>query len=94
MPDQDGLVARIRQLRRTPAATGRTPGAGEAGSDSVRIQALEARMAELEEMVEGFQDSVYRESRREDKRITDLEAKVDPAAIAAALSRDARERGL
>ncbi len=51
-------------------------------------------MAELEEMVEGFQDSVYRESRREDKRITDLEAKVDPAAIAAALSRDARERGL
>jgi hypothetical protein len=45
-------------------------------------------------MVQGLQDSIYRESRREDSRITELEARLDPAALAAALSKDARDRGL
>jgi hypothetical protein len=65
-----------------------------AAEDSARIQALEKRIAHLEELVSGLQDSVHREFQRDGRRISDLEARTDPAAIASALSRDARERGL
>jgi hypothetical protein len=37
---------------------------------------------------------MYRESQRLSGRITELEARTDPAAIAAALSKNARKRGL
>jgi len=37
---------------------------------------------------------MYRESQRLNARITELEARTDPAAIAAALSQNARQRGL
>jgi hypothetical protein len=87
--DREGLIARIRQIRRAAAAT--PTSAPAAAAD---LQALERRVAHLERMVEGFQDSVHRESQRHDKRIADLEARMQPAAIGAALSRDARERGL
>jgi hypothetical protein len=88
-----GLVARIRQMRRvgapadlsTPA--GVEPGAGQAAD-------LEARIAHLEQLVEGLQDAMYREAQRQEKRIAEIEKCLDPAMIAAALSRDARERGL
>jgi hypothetical protein len=90
--ERAGLVARIRQIRNPPgagpSAVSATPG------DTARIQALEDRLAHLEGLIEGFQDSVHREAARENKRITDLEARIEPAAIAAALSKDARERGL
>lgn len=59
-----------------------------------RIQALEARVKYLEELIQGLQDSVHREAQRESKRITDLEARIDPAALAASLSKNARERGI
>jgi hypothetical protein len=45
-------------------------------------------------MVQGLQDSVHREATRQGKRIADLEARVEPAALGRALSDDARERGL
>jgi hypothetical protein len=45
-------------------------------------------------LLEGFQDSVHRESRRQDKRIAELETQIQPAALGEALSRDARDRGL
>jgi hypothetical protein len=45
-------------------------------------------------MVEGLQDSVYRESERQGKLIAELEAQLQPSAISAALSKDARDRGL
>jgi hypothetical protein len=48
----------------------------------------------LEQLVEGLQDSVHREALRQRKRIAELEARVDPAALSKALSKDARERGL
>ncbi len=51
-------------------------------------------MTELEQLVEGLQDSVHRESTRLSARVGELETRVQPAALARALSKDARERGL
>jgi hypothetical protein len=58
------------------------------------MQSLERRVAHLEELLEGLQDAMYREATRQSKRIADLEARLEPSALAVALSRDARERGL
>ena len=87
--ESDGLVARIRQIRRVLATPDvLTPLRSNPGGD------LESRVAHLEQMVQGLQDSVYREAQRQEKRVTDLEAQIDPVALSAALSKDARERGL
>jgi uncharacterized coiled-coil protein SlyX len=92
--EHDGLIARIRQLRR---ASGRpsehaAPSTPTPGHDELR--ALEARVAHLEQLVEGLQDSVHRESTRLSERIGELEARTQPATLAKSLSQDARERGL
>ena len=51
-------------------------------------------MDELEKLIEGLQDSVHRESERQGRLIAELQEQVEPGAMGAALSRDARERGL
>ena len=91
--DRERLIARIQQIRR-PAATRHrsTADAGEPPTDQLR--ALEARVADLEQMVEGLQDSVHRESERHGKLIAELQAQTQPASLGAALARDARTRGL
>lgn len=94
MREREGLIARIRQIRsvsaepreHAPASTG-SPGQEE-------LRALETRIAHLEQLVQGLQDSVHRESTRLTKRMTDLEARVQPAALGRAMSDDARRRGL
>jgi hypothetical protein len=95
--ETDGLLARIRQVRRglAPPETA-TPGTPSPSSGAGRdqLEDLRARVAHLEQLAEGLQDSVYREAQRQDKRITDLEMRIEPAALASALSKDARERGL
>jgi hypothetical protein len=58
------------------------------------LMAFETRLAHLEKMVEGLQDSVHRESSRQAKQIADLEAQMEPATLAVALSKNARRRGL
>jgi BMFP domain-containing protein YqiC len=58
------------------------------------VQALEARIDHLEQVVQGLQDSVHRESTRLSTRISELEARIQPAALGRALSEDARQRGL
>lgn len=55
---------------------------------------LRARIAHLEQMLQGLQDSVYRESQRVERRLAELEKRAEPGAVAAALSKDARDRGL
>jgi hypothetical protein len=90
MPEPAGLIARIRQIRRTDEASSqalRKP-------DTIALQVLQARIEHLEQLVEALQDSVYRESERHAKRITELEARIEPGALSVALSTDARERGL
>jgi hypothetical protein len=92
--DRERLIARIRQLRRVFAdADDRAkPATRHPGQDGLRT--LEDRIAHLEHLVEGLQDSVHRESTRLGKRLNELEARVQPAALGRALSEDARERGL
>jgi hypothetical protein len=94
MREREGLIARVRQMRRAAAAADTRPGFDPTSPDPAAIDALERRVAHLEELLEGLQDSVHRESARESKRIAVLEARLEPEALAVALSQDARERGL
>jgi hypothetical protein len=89
-----GLVGRIRQMQR--AAAPNAPAPPDTGPDPAQdeVAQLRSRVAHLEQLVQGLQDSVYRESQRHDKRLDDIEKRLDPATLAAELSRDARERGL
>lgn len=93
----DGLLARVRRMRRgaaTPDVITQLAGESDPEAGGDRIDGLEQRVAHLEQLVQGLQDSVHRESERHERRLAELEAKIDPAALAAALSEDARRRGL
>jgi uncharacterized coiled-coil protein SlyX len=91
--DRDGLAARLRQVRRLATPRERpTRRADESQAD--RLQSLETRVAHLEQLTQGLQDSVHRESERHAKLIAELQAQVDPEAMRAALAKDARERGI
>jgi hypothetical protein len=94
MAEPAGLIARIRQMRRTTDASGKAPRTTPPRDDTTALETLQTRVAHLEQLVEGLQDSIHRESERQGKRITELEARMEPAAISVALSKDARERGL
>jgi hypothetical protein len=91
-----GIMARIRQMRQTVTAPAGEPSPPAAGVEPLAGQVAEirARLAHLEQLVQGLQDSVHRSSERHDKRMSDIENRLDPAALAAALSKDARERGI
>ena len=58
------------------------------------LRSLMERVDALEAMVEGLQDSVDRQARRQDERINELARRLEPAQLARAISDDARERGL
>jgi hypothetical protein len=94
MSEREGLAARVREMRRKAAINDAPPDAELTGNDLGRLDALQARVAQLEELVEGLQDSVHRESLRHRDRIDELEARLEPGALAVALSTDARQRGL
>jgi hypothetical protein len=91
-PERAGLIAKIRQIRGPVTSEPDIP--NPRPEPSARVEALEKRVEHLERMIEGLQDSVHREFQHQTNRITDLEARMDPAALAAALSKDARERGI
>jgi TolA-binding protein len=94
MRERERLIARIRQIRRVAKAadTASSPAVVEPKPEQLR--ALETRIEHLESLVQGLQDSVHRESSRQAKRITDLEARTQPAELGKALEDDARNRGL
>ena len=99
MQERESLIARIRHLRRARAApqesdSDSTSAALSGRTDAARADALEGRLAHLEQLVEGLQDAVHRESERQDKLIAELQAQIQPAAMGVALNKDARERGL
>jgi len=91
--DREGLIRRIRQIRRRAASRERQANV-QADPQPDRLQALEARVAHLEQLLEGLQDSVHRESARHEQLISELQAQVRPGAMGAALAEDARNRGL
>jgi uncharacterized coiled-coil protein SlyX len=92
MREREGMIARIRQIRRQAEATARPDSHTTPAPD--RLEVLEARVAHLEGQLEGLQDSVHRESERHEKLIAGLRAQVEPGAMGAALAEDARNRGL
>ena len=94
MRPSEALAARIRQLRGASTVAGKPSGPPVPASEQERLRALEARVDHLEQLVQGLQDSVHRESSRHDKRIIELEGRIQPGALGKALSDDARDRGL
>ena len=94
MREREGLIARIRQIRRVSAHAADRARSSTGGPSGDELDALKARIAHLERLLEGLQDSVHRESARLRKRIGELEARIEPAALGRALSEDARKRGL
>lgn len=89
-----GIVARIRQLHRAAAGSEPVPSAASGHDPLAELTELRARVAHLEQLIQGLQDSVHRGSERQNKRISAMEKRLDPAVLAAALNQDARERGL
>lgn len=92
--EREGLIARIRQIRRTAQPTAARTRPAEAPAAEHELHLLEQRVAHLEQLVQGLQDSVHRESKRQGERIAELEARVQPSELARALSQNARNRGL
>ena len=92
--EREGLIARIRQIRGTAEASATRRRKVALKDDTNALQALQVRVEHLEKLVEALQDSVHRESERQSKRITELEGRIEPAALSVALSKDARKRGL
>jgi hypothetical protein len=88
--DRDGLIARIRRVR--PARDRPKSRADDPQLELLR--AVETRVVHLEQLVEGLQDSVHRESQRHEKLIAELQAQVQPGAMGAAIAKDTRNRGL
>jgi hypothetical protein len=67
---------------------------GSSESSERRLELLERRVSHLEELLEGLQDAVHRESMRRDDEAARLQRRTEPREMARALSDDARKRGL
>lgn len=89
MSEREGVIARIRQTRRSSV----DPQADRGTADD-RVDALEARIKHLEQQIEGLQDSIHRETERHGRLIAELQAQIQPGAMGAALAENARSRGL
>jgi hypothetical protein len=94
MGEREGLLARILQVRRSAPGADGSERRSTVDSRDDRVPALEARVAHLERLVEGLQDSVHRESERHEGLIAELQAQIQPGAMGASLAEDARSRGL
>jgi hypothetical protein len=92
--DREGLITRIRQIRRIGPLSSPRPGPPASRSEEDQLSRIEDRIAHLEHLVQGLQDSVHRESTRQSDRLAELEAQIQPTALTKALSQDARHRGL
>jgi hypothetical protein len=92
--EREQLIARIRQIRRAATRAGDAARPPVVDPEQDRVRTLEGRIEHLEALVQGLQDSVHRESLRQAKRITELEAHVQPGALGKAPHGDARARRL
>jgi vacuolar-type H+-ATPase subunit I/STV1 len=94
MLQRNPLIERITRMRRDAEGGESTKAAETTGTPEQQLAALERRVAHLEQLLEGLQDSVHRESSRQSRQLDELEAQLEPAALAVALEEDARRRGL
>jgi hypothetical protein len=60
MHERERLTARVRQLRRVFTDADERGRAATSGPGRIELCALEVRIAHLEQLVEGLQDSVHR----------------------------------
>jgi hypothetical protein len=79
-----GRIAGLLDVRRAASPPKHDP----------RVEQLEERLAQIEALVQGLQDAVHRDSVRHEERMSALERKTEPEALAKALSDDSRRRGL
>ncbi len=89
-----GLLRRVSSLLRPAVKPAPRQTAEEPPRDEAGLEALRERVRHLETVVEGLQDALYRQAVREEERIQELRTRLEPNAIARALSADARRRGL
>jgi uncharacterized protein YlxW (UPF0749 family) len=92
-----GILGRGRHKPRDKSGHEQASSPSSASGDerlTDQVAELQSRLAHLEQLVQGLQDSVHRGSERQDKRLSEMEKRLDPATMAAALSQDARTRGL
>jgi uncharacterized coiled-coil protein SlyX len=94
MLQRNPLIERIARMRRQAADAEPSPRSEPQATHAQELASLEQRVAHLEKLLEGLQDSVHRESARQSKQLDELEAQLEPAALAVALEEDARRRGL
>jgi hypothetical protein len=93
--ESERLVARIKTIRQslpTPDVVTRLRQTPVPDPAPATLEDLQQRVAHLEQLVQGLQDSVYRETQRQDTRMAEFEARLDPGALAAALSQEAHDR--
>jgi hypothetical protein len=64
------------------------------GGEQTELASLAARLARIEAALEALQDQVYRQTERHERELAEVHRQLKPAAIARALSDDARDRGL
>ena len=93
------LLDRVVQQRRRDADQAETAGGGaiaEKGDEALqaRIAALESRVDHLETLLESLQDSVHRQSTRQQREIDVLSRKTEPAEMARSLGRHSQRHGL
>jgi hypothetical protein len=94
MLQRNPLIERIARMRRDAAGDDSPPASETRATRAQELAVLERRVAHLEKLVLGLQDSVHRESSRQSKQLDQLESQLEPAALAIALEEDARRRGL
>ena len=59
-----------------------------------RLESLERQISHLEDLVEGLQDAIHRESVRRDDEAAEVQRRMAAPELARTLSEDARRRGL
>jgi hypothetical protein len=92
---RSGAIARTLQ-RLSGELRGTRPLAEGVGGHPTpaEVEALRQRLNRLETMVEGLQDALYRQAVAHDQQLEEIARRIEPEAMARALSDDARRRGL
>jgi BMFP domain-containing protein YqiC len=91
MPPRSELIRRIVLAGRARTRGNEADAASTARTEGAQLQ---ARIDQLEAIVEGLQDSVHRETTRLNERIAELEHRIEPQVLSRALNEDARRRGI
>jgi hypothetical protein len=81
----------VRRLERLLVRAGLRPAQA---APTANVRPIVERLDALEAMVEALQDSVDRQAKRTDERLSDLARQIQPSELARSLSEDARRRGL